>query len=65
MGHHAYSVKMKFSTDGRKKTPVCIEKVLCGIHCHAFPENKKYVNRRIVERERVLIKSGHDQDGSL
>ena len=60
-----YSVKMHFSFEGGKKMPTSIDKVLCGLHCHAFPENKKYANKRIVELERALVVSGNDPEGVI
>ena len=60
-----YSVKMKFTNEDGMKTPKSVEEVLCGFHCHAFPENKKYANKRIIQEERALIDSGNDPEGIL
>ena len=60
-----FTVKVKFTFEDGKKTPKSVDEVLCGFHCHAFPENKKYANRRIILQERELIDSGNDPEGVL
>ena len=59
-----FGVRVSFNRDGGPVQPT-VDKILFPVHCHAFPDNRRLVNRDFVQRELDLIEQGGPESESL